>query len=109
VALDPNDPAVQLAEATVATLRGDLGALDRVFTDLKPDTKTIARAYALCLTTSPYSQSEATRLIVSTLQFALAEKTAHKLNVLTAWLVVLTVLLVGFGVFDVVMRLRGCA
>ncbi len=92
----------------MATVRGDLAAMDRIFTELKPDTRTIARAYAICLTTSPYSHTEAPRLILSTLQFAIAEKTAHRLNVLTGWLVALTLFLVAFGIFDIVMPLRGC-
>lgn len=105
---DPNDPAYKLAEAALAAVRGDLDAIDRVFKELKPSTKTLTRAYTLCLTTSPYSQSEATRLILSTLQYRLAEKTAHRLNVLTLVLVCLTFLLTGFGIFDVYMRLHGC-
>jgi hypothetical protein len=60
------------------------------------------------LSTPPYSNTEATRLILSTLQCWLAEKSAHRLKILTGWLEALTVLLVGFGLFDVYVRLCGC-
>jgi hypothetical protein len=106
--MDKNDPAWKLAEAAQAMLKGDLDAMDRALAEVKPTTQDVAKAHALCLTTAPYSGSEATRLIVNSLQYAVAEKTAHKLNVLTGWLVALTVLLAIFGGFDIIMRLRGC-
>ena len=105
---DPNDPATKLAEAALAAARGDPDAIDRAFNEQRPTTRTLTRAYALCLSTSPYSGTEATRLILSTLQYRLAEKTAHRLNVLTGVLVFLTLVLIGFGIFDVCMRLHGC-
>jgi hypothetical protein len=109
VTLDTNDPAYKLAEATQNSLKGgDVGAIDRVYKELKPTAETITRAYALCLINeSPFSP-EANRLILNALQNRLAEKTAHGLTVLTRWLVFLTVVLIGFGIFDVYMRLRGC-
>jgi len=105
---NPNDPAYKLAEAALQALRGDLDAIDRALKELKPDTKMLARAYTLCLSTPPFSQTEATRLILSTLQYSLAEKTANRLNYLTGILVFLTLFLVGVGIFDVVTRLHGC-
>jgi hypothetical protein len=108
VALDPNDPAYKLAQAALDAVRGDLDAIDRAFKELKPDTRILTRAYTLCLMNgTPFSGTEATRLILETLQYRLAEKTAHRLNVLTGLLVFLTVVLIGFGVFDVCMRLHG--
>jgi hypothetical protein len=105
---DQKVPAYKLAEATLAALRGDLEAIDRAFKELKPTTKTLTRAYTLCLNTQPFSQSAATRLILSTLQYQLAEKTARRLNVLTGVPVFLTLLLTGFGIFDVYMQLHKC-
>jgi len=99
--MDKNDPAWKLAEAALATVGGDLDTLDKTFEQLKPTTRTLARAYTLCLTTPPFSNTEATRLILNTLQFALAEQAARKLNVLTGWLIGLTVLLLAFGVFEI--------
>jgi hypothetical protein len=107
VAIDPNDPAYKLAKAAFDASRGDLEAIDRAFDELKPTTKTLTRAYTLCLHTAPFSGTEATRLILSTLQYQLAEKSAHRLNVLNAWIVALTVLLLVFGIVDIVLRLRG--
>lgn len=108
VNLDPNDPAYKLAQAALDTLNGDLNAIDRVFKELKPNTSTLTRAYTLCLISgTPFSGTEATRLILETLQFRLAEKTTHRLNELTWALVVFTVVLIGFGAFDVYMRLHG--
>jgi hypothetical protein len=108
MAMDHNDPAWKLAEAADAAQHGDVDAIDRAFATLKPTPRTLARAYALCLTTPPFSQSEATRLILSTLQFAVAEESGRKLNVLTGWLIALTVALVAFNVFDLWLRLCGC-
>jgi hypothetical protein len=107
VAIDPNDPAFKLAQATLAALQGDPDAIDRAFKELKQTTKTMTRAYIVCLSTAPFSGTEATRLILSTLQFQLAEKTARRLNQLTWALVAFTAVLIGFGVFDVFMRLHG--
>jgi hypothetical protein len=108
VTLDPNDPAYKLAQATLDTLNGDVGAIDRAFKELKPTTETLTRAYALCLINgTPFSGSEATRLILSTLQYRLAEKTAQRLKQLTWALVAFTFVLVGFGVIDICMRLHG--
>jgi hypothetical protein len=105
---DRNDAAWKLAEASLDTVRGDLDAIGRAFDEIKPNTRTLARAYALCLNTPPFSQTEATRLILHTLQYALAEKTADKLNALTKALVFLTLALLLFGVFDIYLRMRGC-
>jgi hypothetical protein len=109
VNLDANDPAYKLAQAALDTLNGDVSAIDRAFKELNPTAETLTRAYALCLINgTPFCGSEATRLILNALQNRLAEKTAHRLNVLTGVLVFLTVVLIGFGVFDVYMRLHGC-
>lgn len=108
MAINPSDPAYKLADAVLSALRGDPDALDRAFNDLKPTTATLIRAYTLCLNTAPFSGTEATRLILSTLHYRLTEKTTHRLNVLTGVLVFLTVVLIGFGIFDVYMRLHGC-
>lgn len=108
MAPDPNDPAYKLAQAALDALRGDLDAIDRAFNEQKPTTRTLTRAYILCLNTPPFANTEATRLILGTLQYRLAEKTAHRLNVLTAVLVFLTLALIGFGIFDVYTRLHGC-
>jgi hypothetical protein len=106
--LDPNDPAYKLAQAALDTLNGDLNAIDRAFKALKANTRILTRAYTLCLINGPFSQAQATRLILETLQYRLAEKTAHRLNVLTWVLVILTVGLFCFGAFDVYMRLHAC-
>jgi hypothetical protein len=105
--LDTNDPAYRLAQAAFDALRGDIDAIDRAFKELKPTTQTITRANIVCLTTAPFSASEATRLILSTLQYQLAEKTAQRLNQLTWALAAFTFVLTGFGIFDVYMRLHG--
>jgi hypothetical protein len=106
---DPNDPAYKLAQAALDAVRGDLDAIDRAFKELKPDTRILTRAYTLCLMNgTPFSGTEATRLILNTLQYQLAEKTAKRLNVFTVFLVLLTLGLFGFGIFDVYMRLHGC-
>jgi hypothetical protein len=105
--MDENDRAMELAQAAYAARGGDLDALDRALKKLRPTTGTFARAYTICLTKQPFSGDEANRLILSTLQFALAEETTRKLTVLTRWLVVLTFVLVGFGVLDIVMKLCG--
>jgi hypothetical protein len=90
-------------------LKGDLDAIDRAFEELKPDTKILTRAYALCLMNgSPFAGTEATRLILSALQYQVAEKTARRLNQLTWAIAGFTVILVGFGVFDAYCRLHEC-
>lgn len=107
--MDENDPAWKLAAAAKAAAEGDVDAIGKAFADLKPTTEILAKAYAVCLTKQPFSGHEATRLlVVHSLQYALAEKTAHKLNVLTGWLVALTVFLVVFGVIDIGMRWGSC-
>jgi hypothetical protein len=106
--MDENESALELAKAAHAARTGDLDALERAFKRLKPTTATFARAYTISLTKPPFSGDEANRLILNTLQFAIAEETTQKLTILTRWLVVMTFVLVGFGVFDVVMRLCGC-
>jgi hypothetical protein len=108
VTLDPNDPARKLADAALAAANGDLDAIDRAFNEQKPTTRTLTRAYALCLNTPPFSNTAAPRLILSTLQYRLAEKTAHRLYVLTRVIASLTLVLIVFGSVDVYMRLHGC-
>lgn len=108
MATDPNDPAYMLAQAALDAWNGDLDVLDRAFKKLKPTTLIFARAYTLCLSTPPFSGAEATRLILNASQYALAEKIGRRLNVLTVWLVLLTLALVIFGGFDIYRRLRGC-
>ena len=100
--MDKTHPAWIVAEAALAVLRGDNEALEKVFKELKPTTRVVAQAYALCLNTPPFSQTEATRLILGTrLQVALVEehvaaqkRMGRTINVLTVVLVILTVLLV---------------
>jgi hypothetical protein len=109
VTLDQNDPAYKLAQAMLDALGGDLDAIDRAFKELKPDTRILTRAYTLCLISgSPFAGMEATRLILNTLQYRLAEKTACRVLALTVVLAILTFGLFVFGVFDVYMRLHGC-
>jgi DUF917 family protein len=107
--MDEKDRALKLAEAALAASRGDVNAIGRAFVELEPNTLILAQAYAMCLVTPPFSQTEATRLVLNTLQFALAEKAARKLNVLTGWLIALTMLLAAFGIVDLVLKLRGHA
>jgi hypothetical protein len=108
VTLDPNDAAHKLAQAAQDAVNGDLDAIDRAFKEQKPTTRTLTRAYALCLmSTAKFSQTEATRLILGTLQYQLAEKTARRLYVLTWVIASLTLVLACFGIFDVYMRLCG--
>jgi hypothetical protein len=107
--IGPDHPAWKLAMATEeARATGVLDVLERAFEELKPTSKTIAQAYALCLTRAPFSNSEANRLILNTrLQVALMEehvaaqeRMSRTINILTAVLVVLTLLLVVFGGAD---------
>jgi len=106
--MDQNDAANKLAQAAFDAVRGDLDALRRALEEQKPTTTTLAQAYTLCLTMAPFSGTQATGLVLQTLQYALAEKAAHQLTVLTRWLVALTVVLTVFGVVDVLLRLRSC-
>jgi hypothetical protein len=100
-----NDPAWKLCEAAQAALNGDLDAIDRVFDEVKPTAKSIAMAYALCLmANAPFQSSEANRLIIGSLQYRLTEETTRKLNVLTWWLVVPTVILALLAIVDSVTR-----
>jgi hypothetical protein len=106
--VDRSDPAWQLADAALASMRTDPDTLEGVIRDLKPTARDMARAYTLCLTTPPFAQTEATRLILnSRLQVTLVEehvaaqrRMGWTINFLTGVLVVLTVLLVIFGEFD---------
>jgi len=104
MAPDPNDPAYKLAQAALEASKGDVDAIERAFQELKPTTITLARAYALCLSTQPFASTEGSRLMLSTLQYALAEKTAARLNILT-WALVIVGVIVG-GV-DIYLRLSG--
>ena len=113
--MDRNDPAWRLAEATLASTALDADALDAAFRELRPTARDVARAYALCITTRPYSQTEATRLILSArLQVTLMEEhvsAQHRMgltiNILTGVLVVLTLVLVIFGEFDMARLFSG--
>jgi hypothetical protein len=105
--MDNTDPAWKVAEAAFAAVRGDPDAVGKAFADLKPTTRTVSQAYAICLTTAPFSGTEATRLMLNTLQFMLAEQSARRLNVLNAWIAWLTGLVAAFGIIDVALRLRG--
>jgi hypothetical protein len=112
--MNENDPAWKLAAAADASRNGGSDILEEAFKDLKPTTITIAQAYALCLTTPLFSGSEANRLILSTrLQVALMEehvaaqrRMGFTINALTWVLVVLTVVLVVFGVIDLCQKLH---
>jgi hypothetical protein len=106
--LDTNDPAYKLAQAAKDAVNGDLDAIDRAFKELKPDTRILTRAYTLCLMNgTPFSGAEAPRLVLNTLQYQLAEKTAQRIKQLTWALVGFTIVLIGFGVIDICMRLHG--
>jgi|SRR5580658_3591301 hypothetical protein len=107
--MDANDPAVKLARAADASRIGnDPDELDRTIQELKPNSATIARAYALCLNQNQPFTSEANRLMLNTrLQVALVEehvaaqrRMGFTINALTWVLVVLTLVLVAFGVID---------
>jgi hypothetical protein len=103
--MDENNSAWKLATAARAALNNNPDCLDDAFKELKPSAITIARAYTLSLTTIPFSQSEANRLILGArLQVALMEehvaaqrRMGRMINVLTGVLVVLTLVLVVFG------------
>jgi len=70
-------PAYEPVEAAFAAVRGDPDAIGRAFAELKPTTRTVSQAYAICLTTAPFSGTEATRLMLNTLQFMRAENVAR--------------------------------
>jgi hypothetical protein len=110
---DENDPAWKLATAVRASLNNDPEHLERVFKELAPTATTVARAYTLCLTT-PLFSAEANRLILNTrLQVVLMEehvaaqrRMGFTINALTWVLVVLTLVLVVFGVIDLCQKLH---
>ena len=109
--MDQNQPAWKLAEAARATRRGEPDAMDRAIGELKPSSTTIAQAYALCFS-HPFDGDEAYRRILhSRLQVALMhehvaaqERMGLTINVLTGVLVMLTLLLVVFGLADLTDR-----
>ena len=112
--MDESDLAWKVATAALKSL-ADTGALDSALSELKPSAKDIARAYGLCLTTSPFAQTEATRLVLNArLQVALVqehvtaqERMGRMINVLTWVLVVMTTALVIFGGIDFWQKWRG--
>jgi hypothetical protein len=107
--VDQDDPAWKLVAAAEATWKGDVGALDRAFTELKPTSEAVARAYSLCLTTPPFSAIEGARLMLTTrLQVLLTDelvaaqrRMGRTINILIGVLVVLAVILLLFGGFEV--------
>ena len=107
--MDQDDPAWKLAAAAEATCKGDVGALDGAFTALKPTPAAVARAYSLCLTTPPFSAIEGTRLILTArLQVLLTDeivaaqrRTSRTISILIGVLVVLIVILLFLGGFEV--------
>ena len=100
--MDENDPAWKLA---MAAYRGSMDQFDGDIRELKPSAESIARAYALCLKSAPFNQSEAPRLILREyLQLKLMqehvaeqERMGRTINVLTVVLVVLTAALTLFA------------
>lgn len=114
--MNENDPAWKIAEAARASLASGPDTLDKALADLKASSNDIARAYALCLTQTPFSTSEANRLIIdSRLKVALVQehvaaqkRMGRTLNILTWVLVVLTVVLVVFGGIDILGKVRAC-
>jgi hypothetical protein len=106
--MDESDTAWKLAKAVQAAASNDPDNLDKTFAELKPSATHIARAYTLCLTTSPFNLSEANRLILNArLEVALMEehvaaqrRMGVTINVLTGVILFLTLVLVGFGVID---------
>ena len=107
--MDANHPAWKLAAAAHATWLGDADALENAIAELKPSSKTIAQAYALCLTNGlPFSPEAARLMLKARLQVAVMEehvaaqeRMGQTINVLTGVLVVLTLLLVVFGFADI--------
>lgn len=114
--MDENHPAWKLAEATLAVRNGDQEAIDKVIEKYKPSTREFAQAYALCLNTTPFSNSEANRLILNTrLQVPLVEehvmaqrRMGRTINALTVVLVILTTALVIFGGIDIAPKIHMC-
>ena len=99
--MDKKDPAWKLAEAAHKAAGGDVNALKEAFQTLKPDAVTVAQAQTLCLTTAPFSTSEATRLALNAMQSAISERGARKLILLTWVLVALTVALLFATAWDI--------
>jgi hypothetical protein len=112
--MNENDPAWKLAAAADASLKGGSDILEEAFKNLKPTTITIAQAYALCLTKQAFAVDSRSRMILETrLQVALMEehvaaqrRMGFTINALTWVLVVLTVVLVVFGVIDLCQKLH---
>jgi hypothetical protein len=110
--MDENDPAWKLAAAADASLQGGSDILEEAFKALKPAPTTIARAYALCLTKTPFTADSRSRMILEArLQVALMEehvaaqrRMGFTINALTWVLVVLTLVLVVFGVIDLCQK-----
>jgi hypothetical protein len=112
--MDENDPAWKLAAAADASLKGGPDILEEAFKALEPSPTTIAQAYALCLTKSQFQADSRSGLILSArLQVALVEehvaaqrRMGFTINALTWVLVVLTLILVAFGVVDLCQKLH---
>jgi len=108
--VNQEDPAWQIAEATVASISNGPDTLDATLVELRASARDIARAYALCLTgNTPFSQNSATRLILeSRMHVALVEehvqaqkRMGRTVNILTFVIMVMTGALVYFGGIDV--------
>ncbi|HYX75174.1 MAG TPA: hypothetical protein VE819_10865 [Steroidobacteraceae bacterium] len=107
--MDQNDRAWRLAAAAEAAWKGDAGALDRAFVELQPTSEEVARAHSLCLTTAPFNSIEGTRLMLTTrLQVLLTQehvaaqrRMRRSTNILIGVLIVLVVILVLLGGFEV--------
>jgi hypothetical protein len=112
--VDNNDPSWKLADASFQTLRGDHEAFDRALTELRPTSRTLARAYALGLYAQPFISHGGVPLILEKrLQVALMEehvaaqrRMGRTINRLTFWLVVLTLALVVFATLDLGQKLH---
>ena len=113
--VEQSDPAWKLAAAAdAAGMSGDMDAFERAFAALKPNSRIIARAYAVCLTKPPFTAHEASRLILYRyLEVALMEehvaaqrRMGRTINRLTFFLVLLTAALVFFGVVDLIEKSR---
>jgi hypothetical protein len=102
--LDENDPAWKIAVAARASLGNDPDALDRTIAALQPSVAVLLQAHDLCLTTSPFSNSEAIRIVInSRLQIELAksqERVGETTNSLTRWILLLTVVLLVLAVIE---------
>lgn len=120
--MDQNDPAWKIAAAAHAAVHDGKGddAFDKLLGDLKPSSKTLARAYALCVTEQTFwlagqykpalTMMINARLQVTLLQehIAAQERMSRTINILTGVLVVLTVVLVIFGVVEIAQRPDVC-